>query len=74
MVSNPRSAPRGLQQQPRRESDPQQQRAGATDFQSGFDLEGRRWHNSLGDYLGRREVQADAQAGRETKSIARAPR
>jgi hypothetical protein len=29
-----KSAPRGLQQQPRRESDPQQQRAGATDFHS----------------------------------------
>jgi hypothetical protein len=33
-MSNERTTPRILQQQPARESDPQQQRAGATDFQS----------------------------------------
>ena len=33
-MANDKSVPRVLQQQPQRESDPQQQRAGATDFQS----------------------------------------
>lgn len=33
-MSNDKSTPRVLQQQPPRDSDPQQQRAGATDFQS----------------------------------------
>jgi hypothetical protein len=33
-MPNDKSTPRSLQQQPQRESDPQQQRAGATDFQS----------------------------------------
>jgi hypothetical protein len=33
-MSNDKSVPRILQQQPQRDSDPQQQRAGATDFQS----------------------------------------
>ena len=33
-MTNDKSAPRSLQQQPQRDSDPQQQRAGDTDFQS----------------------------------------
>jgi hypothetical protein len=33
-MPNDKSAPRGLQQQPQRDSDPQQQRAGDTEFQA----------------------------------------
>lgn len=39
-MANDKSVPRVLQQQPQRESDPQQQRAGATDFQSRGQAEG----------------------------------
>jgi hypothetical protein len=72
-MPNERSAPRRLQQQPQRDSDPQQQRAGATDFQSGAEsqMEGegnysasRKYHNSLRDYLRRADVQADGQAAK----------
>lgn len=40
-MANDKSVPRVLQQQPQRESDPQQQRAGATDFQSRGQAEGQ---------------------------------
>jgi hypothetical protein len=39
-MPNDKSAPRTLQQQPQRGSDPQQQRAGATDFQSHSQAQG----------------------------------
>ena len=67
--------PRILQQQPQRESDPQQQRAGATDFQSrpeGKDqVEGegsytatRDYQKNIQDYLEKADVDADAQAAK----------
>ena len=67
--------PRILQQQPRRDSDPQQQRAGATDFQSrpeGSDaVEGegsytatREYQKRTQDYLDKADVQADAEAAK----------
>ena len=65
--------PRTLQQQPQRDSDPQQQRAGATDFQSRGDnrVEGegsytasRDYQKNIQDYLGKADVQADAEAAR----------
>jgi hypothetical protein len=66
-----KSAPRGLQQQPARESDPQQQRAGATDFQQRSQVEGegsysasRDYQNKLKNYLGKADVAADAENAR----------
>ena len=67
------SRPRGLQQQPRREGDPAQQRAGATDFQNGSDgqVEGegsygaaRNYEKNLKDYLGKADVGRDAEAAK----------
>ena len=71
-------APRVLQQQPQRESDPQQQRSGATDFQSsgqaqgqGSQVEGegsytatRDYQKNIKDYLQKSDVQADAEAAK----------
>ena len=48
--------PRILQQQPQRESDPQQQRSGATDFQSRGQAQGQSQSQSQGQEAG----QADA--------------
>jgi len=68
-----KSAPRSLQQQPQRDSDPQQQRAGATDFQSRGDsqVEGegsytasRDYQKNIKDYLGHADVAADAEAAK----------
>lgn len=65
--------PRILQQQPPRDSDPQQQRAGATDFQSqsGGQVEGegsysatRDYQKNIKDYLDKADVQADAEAAK----------
>jgi hypothetical protein len=68
-----KSAPRTLQQQPQRDSDPQQQRAGATDFQARGDsqVEGegsytatRDYQKNIKDYLGHADVGADAEAAK----------
>ena len=40
MANEAQNPPRGLQQQPQRDADPQQQRAGSTDFQSRPESEG----------------------------------
>ncbi|MDB5900012.1 MAG: hypothetical protein JWP41_3614 [Ramlibacter sp.] len=69
-MSNEKSARRPLQQQPRRESDPQQQRAGATDFQPrGVEGEGsysasRHYQKNIRQYLEKADVQKDAEAAR----------
>ena len=64
--------PRILQQQPARDSDPQQQRAGATDFQSrseasdaGVEGEGsysatRDYQKNIKEYLDKADVESDA--------------
>ncbi|HEX7891017.1 MAG TPA: hypothetical protein VF522_16805 [Ramlibacter sp.] len=67
--------PRILQQQPPRDSDPQQQRAGATDFQSRPEGQGqvegegsytatREYQKNLKDYLDKADVEKDAEASR----------
>ena len=66
--------PRILQQQPQRESDPQQQRAGATDFQpprTRRQVEGegsysatRDYQKDIEDYLDKADVEADAEAAK----------
>jgi hypothetical protein len=75
-MTNDKSAPRTLQQQPQRDSDPQQQRAGDTDFQSRGEaqdgqVEGegsysasRDYQKNIKDYLGKADVQADAEAAK----------
>jgi hypothetical protein len=72
-MTNDKSAPRTLQQQPQRESDPQQQRAGDTDFQSrgeaqGGQVEGegsysasRDYQKNIKEYLDKADVQSDAE-------------
>lgn len=90
MPSDPsdKSVPRILQQQPRRDSDPQQQRAGATDFQSqdGKQVEGegsytatRDYQKNIKDYLQQADVQGDAEAAKprsesEAKDLEQAER
>ena len=63
-----KSTPRGLQQQPARDSDPQQQRAGATDFQQRSQVEGegsytatRDYQKNIKDYLDNADVASDAE-------------
>ena len=74
-MSNDKSVPRILQQQPQRESDPQQQRAGATDFQSRGEGQGqvegegsytasRDYQKRTQDYLEKADVEADARAAK----------
>ena len=78
-MSSEKSVPRILQQQPQRESDPQQQRSGATDFQSqdkasaadGSQVEGegsysatRNYQKNIKDYLQKADVEADAEASK----------
>jgi hypothetical protein len=75
-MTNDKSAPRTLQQQPQRDSDPQQQRAGDTDFQSrgqaqdgqvegeGSYSASRDYQKNIKDYLGKADVQADAEAAK----------
>jgi hypothetical protein len=74
-MPNDKPVPRILQQQPQRDSDPQQQRAGSTDFQSrpeGQDqVEGegsysasRDYQKNIKDYLGKADVEADAEAAK----------
>ena len=71
--------PRILQQQPQRETDPQQQRAGATDFQSRNEQRGqaqrqvegegsytaaREYQKNVKEYLQKADVDADAAAAK----------
>ena len=79
-MSNDKSVPRVLQQQPQRETDPQQQRSGGADFQSqGAEeraegqgqVEGegsysatREYQKNIKDYLQKADVDADAQAAK----------
>jgi len=67
-MSTDKTTPRGLQQQPARDSDPQQQRAGATDFQQRGQVEGegsytatRDYQKNIKDYLEKADVQSDAE-------------
>jgi hypothetical protein len=76
MPNEDKSTPRPMQQQPQRESDPQQQRAGATDFQSrpdaqGAEVEGegsytatRDYQKNIKGYLDKADVQSDAEASK----------
>lgn len=75
-MSDDKPVPRILQQQPQRESDPQQQRAGATDFQSrgqaqdgkvegeGSYTATRDYQKNIKEYLDKADVQADAEASK----------
>ena len=75
-MPNDKSAPRTLQQQPQRESDPQQQRAGDTDFQSRGQAEGgqvegegsysasRDYQKNIKEYLDKADVQKDGEAAK----------
>ena len=73
-MTKDKSAPRTLQQQPQRDSDPQQQRSGDTDFQphgQGGQVEGegsysatREYQKDVKEYLDKADVQADAEAAR----------
>ena len=65
--------PRILQQQPPRDSDPQQQQQGSTDFQSrpGGQVEGegsytatREYQKDMKEYLDKADVQGDAEKAR----------
>jgi hypothetical protein len=72
-MSTDKSVPRILQQQPTRDSDPQQQRSGATDFQqrgpAGQDqVEGegsytatRDYQKNIKEYLEKADIEADAE-------------
>lgn len=74
-MANDKSTQRPLQQQPQRDSDPQQQRAGGTEFQShsqaqgqGSQVEGegsysasRDYQKNIKEYLDQADVQADAE-------------
>jgi hypothetical protein len=71
--SSDKPVPRILQQQPQRDSDPQQQRAGATDFQSqgGGQVEGegsytatRNYQKDIKEYLEKADVESDAEAAK----------
>jgi hypothetical protein len=72
MANDDKSTPRILQQQPQREDDRDQQRAGATDFQSGggkVEGEGsytasRNYQKDIKEYLDKADVQADAEAAK----------
>lgn len=60
-MSEDKSTPRILQQQPQRESDPQQQQSGATDFQSRGQAQGQQPADSKvegeGSYTATRDYQ-----------------
>ena len=78
MPDENKSAPRPMQQQPQRDSDPQQQRAGGTDFQSqsrpdaqGGEVEGegsysatRNYQKNIKEYLDKADVSSDAEAAK----------
>jgi hypothetical protein len=74
-MSNEKSVPRILQQQPQRDSDPQQQRAGGTDFQSRGDASGevegegsytatREYQKNIGEYMEKADIASDAEAAK----------
>lgn len=75
-MSNDKPVPRILQQQPQRETDPQQQRAGATDFQSRGEAEGgqvegegsytasRDYQKNIENYMDKADIEADADAAK----------
>ena len=75
-MNEDKSAPRSLQQQPPRESDPQQQRSGGTDFQSrpqgrqdGVEGEGsytatRDYQQNIREYLKDADLAKDAEAAK----------
>ena len=74
-MSTDKPVPRILQQQPQRDSDPQQQRAGATDFQSRPEGQGqvegegsytasREYQKNIKEYLEKADIDKDAQASR----------
>ena len=73
-MSTDKSQPRTLQQQPTRDSDPQQQRSGTTDFQQRGQAQGqaqvegegsytatRDYQKNIKEYLEKADVQADAE-------------
>ncbi|HEX9720513.1 MAG TPA: hypothetical protein VGA59_12345 [Ramlibacter sp.] len=78
MPSNDKSVPRILQQQPPRDSDPEQQQSGSNEFQPKADepKEGRQqmgegsyeatrdYQKNIKEYLKKADVEADAQAAR----------
>ena len=76
MPNEDKSMPRTLQQQPQRDSDPQQQRAGTTDFQplpeaEGGKVEGegsysatRNYQKDIKEYLDKADVKSDAEAAK----------
>ena len=73
MSNEDKSVPRILQQPPQRGSDPQQQRAGATDFQASDEgqVEGegsysatRNYQKDIKDYLDKADVESDAEASK----------
>ena len=76
MPNEDKPANRGLQQQPQRDSDPQQQRSGATDFQSRPDAQGgqvegegsysatRNYQKDIKEYLDKADVKSDAEAAK----------
>ncbi|MGV3569074.1 MAG: hypothetical protein ACO1PB_00650 [Ramlibacter sp.] len=83
MPSDDKSVPRILQQQPERESDPQQQRGGqASDGQvegEGSYTATRDYQKNIKQYLDKADVQADAEAAKprsegEAKELERAER
>ena len=73
MANEDKPVPRILQQQPQRDADPQQQRAGATDFQpqGQGQVEGegsysatRDYQKDIKEYLEKADVQKDAEAAK----------
>jgi hypothetical protein len=73
MPNDDKPIPRVLQQQPQRDADPQQQRAGATDFQpeGQGQVEGegsysatRNYQKDIKDYLEKADVDKDAEAAK----------
>ena len=73
MPNDDKPVPRVLQQQPQRDADPQQQRAGATDFQpeGQGQVEGegsysatRNYQKDIKDYLEKADVEKDAEAAK----------
>jgi hypothetical protein len=73
MANDDKPVPRILQQQPQRDADPQQQRAGATDFQpeGQGQVEGegsysatRNYQKDIKEYLDKADVDKDAEAAK----------
>jgi hypothetical protein len=73
MPNDDKPVPRILQQQPQRDADPQQQRAGATDFQpeGQGQVEGegsysatRNYQKDIKEYLEKADVDKDAEAAK----------